>query len=252
MLIFSPASAIIHGEKVPWEELSDSDSDSTISENDPALEEAANGPLQATSELQQLMSEVVEVITCLLRLSMAIRNPTPHDQFMESGQINTSYFEPFDIGHIQAKFPNTEGYLINRLGKAISRRRQYLKYRDEHHKKLAQGIEDVIGTEFAPTKAAPTEINPESTVASSIPLAMKVPTTHIELDEDVYSEDGLSQTSYATSVNESTNNRLPPIPKEAQEGKPFECPLCFMIISIRNSHSWKYVCNLSPSIRIRS
>jgi hypothetical protein len=208
------------------------------------------------------MSDVVEVITCLLRLSMAIRNPAPHDQFMESGQINTSYFESFDIGHVLAKFPGAERYLINRLGKAISRRRQYLKYRDEHHKKLAQGIEDVIEapkpvsepirTEFAPTKAAPTEINPESTVASSIPLVMKAPTAYIDLDEDVYSEDGLSQTSYATSANESTNNRPPPIPKEAQEGKPFECPLCFMIISIRNSHSWKYVCNHSPNIRIRS
>ena len=218
--------------------MSDSDSDSTISKNDPSLEEAANGPLQATSELQQLMSEVAEVVTCLLRLSMAIRNPAPHDQFMESGQINTSYFESFDIGHVQAKFPDAEGYLVNRLGKAISRRRQYLKYRDEHHKKLAQGIEDVIVS----TKTAPTEINPESTVASSIPLDIKAPTTYIDLDEDVYSEDGLSQTSYATSANESTDNGPPPIPKEAQDGKPFECPLCFMIISIRNSHSWKHVC----------
>ena len=208
------------------------------------------------------MCEVVEAITCLLRLSMATQNPAPHDQFMESGQTNTSCFESFDIGHVQAKFPDAEGYLINRLGKAISRRRQYLKYRDEHHKKLTQGIVDVveapkpvsepIGTEFAPIEAAPTEINPESTVASSIPLATKAPTTHIDLDEDVYSEVGLSQTSYATSANESTNNRPPPIPKEAQEGKPFECPLCFMTISIRNSNSWKYVCKLSPNIRIRS
>ena len=69
---FLPASEIIHGEKAPWEELSDSDSDSMINENGPAFEEAVNGPLQATSELQQLMSDVVEVITCLLRPSMAI------------------------------------------------------------------------------------------------------------------------------------------------------------------------------------
>lgn len=212
-----PASEIIHGEKVPWEELSDSDSDSdfTISENDPAPEEEANGPMQATSELQQLMSDVVEVTTCLLRLSMAIRNPAPHDQFMDSSQINTSYLESFDISHVQAKFPGAEEYLIMRLGKAISRRRQYLKYRDEHHKKLAQGIEN-------------------------------------NLDESVYSDDGLSQVSYATSANESTKLQPPPIPKDAQDGKPFECPLCFMIISIRSPHSWKYVCNLTPKIRLHS
>lgn len=103
---------------------SDSDSDSTINENDPASEEETNGPVQATSELQQLMSDVVEITTCLLRLSMAIRNPAPHDLFMESNQINTSYLESFDIGHVQAKFPGAEEYLITRLGKAISRRRQ--------------------------------------------------------------------------------------------------------------------------------
>jgi len=238
-----------------------------ISENGPAFEEAVNGPLRATSELQQLMSDVVEVITCLLRLSMAIRNPAPHDQFMASGQIDISSFESFDISHVQAKFPCAEGYLITRLGKAISRRRQYLKYRNERHKKLAQGIEDVIEapkavaepigievarTEVTRTDTAPTEINPESTVASSIPLAMKAPTTYIDPDEDVYSEGELSQTSYATSTNESTKLRPPPIPKEAQEGTPFECPLCFMIISIRSSHSWKYVCNLTPKIRLHS
>ncbi|OCL02070.1 hypothetical protein AOQ84DRAFT_383049 [Glonium stellatum] len=237
------AYGIIHGEKVPWEELSNSNSDSTISGGDPASEESTNESLQATSELQQLMADVVEVITCLFRLSMAIRNPAPHNQFMESSQIDTSYFEEFDIGHVQAKFPNAEEYLATRLGKAISRRRQYLKYRDEHHKKLAQGIEDVtcapkpfikpIGME-----AAPTEINPESTVASSIPSAMKAQ-AHIDLDEDVYPEDGFSQTSYATSANESTKLRAPPVPKGAQDGQPFECPLCFMIISIRSSHSWK-------------
>ena len=223
------------------------------------------------------MSDVVEVITCLLRLSVAIQNPTPHDQFMASGQIDTSYFELFDISHVQGKFPDAEEYLITRLGKAISRRRQYLKYREEHHKKLAQGIEDVIEapkavaepigrevasteaarteiaqTEIARTETAPTETNPESTVPLSISSATKAPTTYIDLGEDVYSNDGLSQTSYATSANESTELRLPPIPKEAQNRKPFECPLCFMIISIRNSHSWKYVCNLSPNIRIRS
>ena len=233
-----------------------------ISENGPASEEAVNGPLQATSELQQLMSDVVEVITCLLRLSMAIRNPAPHDQFMASGQIDTSNFESFDISHVQGKFPNAEEYLITRLGKAISRRRQYFMYRDKHHKKVAHGIEDVIEapkavaeptgtevawtevaqTETAWTETAPTETNPESTAASSIPLDMKAPTTYIDLDEDVYSEDGLSQTSYATSANESTELRPPPIPKEAQDGKPFECPLCFMIISIGNSHSWEYIC----------
>lgn len=68
----------------------------------------------------------------------------------------------------------------------------------------------------------------------------------------MYSDDGLSQTSYATSANESTKLQPPPIPKDAQDRKPFECPLCFTIISIHSPHSWKYVCNLTPKIGLHS
>ena len=228
------ANEIISGERVPWEDQSDSDSD--FSDNDlPDGEDS-------TTELQQLVSNMAEIVTCLMRLSMAIRNPAPHDQFKESVHIDTSHFETYDVEHVRSKFPGAEEYLVTRLGKAVSRRRQYLKYRDLHRKKYEQGLQQVqleappVAIP-APVAIAPSEVV-QSTVASSIPLAIKTSTSTTELDENDYYEDTLSQTSYASSANDSTKLRPPPLPEEGQNGDPFECPLCFRLTSVRQPSAW--------------
>lgn len=56
---------------------------------------------------------------------------------------------------------------------------------------------------------------------------------------EVESDSGQTQTSYATSVGHEGSLSIPSLPKESQGGKPFECPYCFTIISVKNSHSWK-------------
>jgi hypothetical protein len=165
---------------------------------------------------------------------MVIRNPAPHDQFLKSKDIDTSYYEEFDINHVQEKFPNAQEYLIARLGRAISRRRQYLKYHEMHHKKLAHGID----IDPSATQDAHTEILLQSTIASSLPTALKS-VDHIDLDGDSQSESGISNASSVTTTDNTTELHVPPLPKEARDGSPFECPLCFRIISIRKTHSWR-------------
>jgi hypothetical protein len=41
---------------------------------------------------------------------------------------DTSVFESHDVQHVSAKFPHIPSYLALRLGKAITKRRHYLKY----------------------------------------------------------------------------------------------------------------------------
>ncbi|KAF2867799.1 hypothetical protein BDV95DRAFT_502175, partial [Massariosphaeria phaeospora] len=230
------AIEIISGARVPWEDLSGSESDS----GDDDLFDKDSG----TTELQQLASNIAEIITCLMRLSMAIRNPAPHDQFKESAQIDTSHYEHYDIEHVRDKFPNAEDYLVIKLGKAISRRRQYLRYRDEHRKRLEQGLELVEQqtraaptVTFAPTLSAPSQWI-QSTVASSIPEVVKANSSAVDLDNNDYYEDTLSQTSYASSTNDSTKLRPPPLPELGLDGDPFECPLCFRFTSVRHVSAW--------------
>jgi hypothetical protein len=239
--VVQEANEIMSGERVPWEDLSDSDSDTSSVD-------ISNGedPDTDTTELRQLASNMAETITCLMRLSMAIRNPAPHDQFKESAHIDTSHFELFDIEHVRGKFTHVEEYLAVRLGKALSRRRQYLRYRDEHQKKLKRGLERTetisvpaveISTQAPVTISAPSE-RIESTIASSIPLAIKESSTTPDLDENDFYEDTLSQTSYASSTNDPARLRPPPLPDQGQDGDPFECPLCFRLTSVQQTSAW--------------
>ncbi|KAK8034121.1 hypothetical protein PG993_009116 [Apiospora rasikravindrae] len=111
-------------------------------------------------ELDDLVCDIERIITSLLRLLVAIRNPAPHDRFSLSvAETDTSYFHPRDIAHVHDKFPAASSALCERLGKANSYRRQYFKYREARHIRLEQGksLED----------------GGRSEVASSIPPELK-------------------------------------------------------------------------------
>jgi hypothetical protein len=248
------AQEIIIGERVPWEDLSDSESDA--SDDDEPEQPGSELP----TELAQLVSNMAEINGCLMRLSLAIRNPAPHDQFKDSIQIDVAHFEIFDIDHVRGKFPRAAEYLVLRLGKAISRRRQYLRYREDHRKKLEQGLksepdieEPAASSQAAYTITAPSE-KIESTVASSLPLAIKNSASMADLDEDDCYEDTLSQTSYASSHSDLARLRPPPLPETGQDGEPFECPLCFRFTSVRQATAWhKHVYrDLQPYVILNS
>lgn len=249
--ILQEAIDIITGERTAWEDLSDSDSDMS----DDGLQQTEEQP---TTELAQLASNMAEINTCLMRLSMAIRNPAPHDQFKESTHIDVAHFETFDIDHVRGKFPMAKEYLVVRLGKAISRRRQYLRYREQHRKRLEQGLKqlpqqhEVTAPQSMPrTITAPSE-KIESTVASSIPTVAKESPSVAALDENDYYEDTLSQTSYASSTDSIARLRPPPLPEAGLDGDPFECPLCFRFTSVRQTAAWhKHVYrDLQPYVQL--
>ncbi|KAF1918320.1 hypothetical protein BDU57DRAFT_447181, partial [Ampelomyces quisqualis] len=235
--VLQEAREIITGARLPWEDLSDSDLDASDGEVSQSGDELP-------SELAQLASNISEINSCLMRLSLAIRNPAPHDQFKESAQIDVTHFEAFDIEHVRGKFPLAAEYLVLRLGKAISRRRHYLRYRQTHRKKLEQGLkpqprlqELIHPSQETSTAPAPSE-KIDSTVASSMPLAIKASTSTTNLDEGDYYEDSLSQTSYASSNSDPCRLRPPPLPADGRDGHPFECQLCFRFTSVRLTPAW--------------
>ncbi|KAI1317442.1 hypothetical protein F5Y16DRAFT_392754 [Xylariaceae sp. FL0255] len=188
------------------------------------------------SEALEITADIGDIIGCLLRLSISIRNPAPHDHFMTSKATDTSYFEEYDVEHVKSKLSHVDSTLACRLGKAISQRRQYFKYRETHRQKLGEGLIPHI------PKAPGSEAGVQSTIASSIPLALKdeksCNPSFSRLDEDEISNSGASQTSYATSGPASGRLKMPSLPEEASQG-PFECPFCYMIISVTTTIQWK-------------
>ncbi|KAK3364619.1 hypothetical protein B0T25DRAFT_69838 [Lasiosphaeria hispida] len=223
--LIEDATAIVDGDKVPWDQLEE---DSLT--GDDGDEDGDEGIPE--TELGQIATDVVEVVDCLLRLSVTIRNPAPHDRFVASAATETLHYEPYDTQHVRSKFGDTVNEaLAKRLGEAISRRRQYFKYRESHHTKLSSSLD-------SDAKDA------ASTVASSIPHHMKDSATNNTqpmvgvVDEDARSDAGASETSFASSAASDAKLRVPPLPQQAQKG-PFECPFCFMMIAATNTISWK-------------
>lgn len=232
--ILGDVKAIISGEITPWDELDEDE----IGQDMDSDEERG-------TELEQIATDIVDVVNCLLRLSVDIKNPAPHQRFFETKLTDKTYFEPFDIGHVCSKFNTIESWLAERLGKSISRRRQYFKYREIHHEKLSMGLE----TEVLETSAsgAGSVIQPalkdSETVASSIPLAMKdsyvQATTAVPAAiKDDQSDAGVSQTSYATSAAASGYLKIPSLPEEALKG-PFQCRFCYTLTVAQDRNAWK-------------
>ncbi|KAF2814360.1 uncharacterized protein BDZ99DRAFT_380858, partial [Mytilinidion resinicola] len=223
--------SIVKGERVPWDEMSDSDTDS---EPEAGSSEIKAELLVGDTELKQIFAAIRDTITCLFRLSMAIRDPAPNTQSGSTIIVDKSYFEHYDIEHVKEKLPGCDKDLTERLGRAISARRQYLNYREEHHRKLTKGIEK-LGFEEPKT-----EHTANSTEASPMPKLLSVSKDANEVMDDKVmddGDDGLSQTSYATSINATL--KVPSLPRVAQENECYECPLCFMILSIRTKPAWK-------------
>ncbi|KAF2688848.1 hypothetical protein K458DRAFT_385013 [Lentithecium fluviatile CBS 122367] len=215
------AMEIVTGLRKPWDELPDTGSDSG-SDVDSVLSQDTTQ--KNDTELKQLLVSAETTTTCLFRLSMAVRDPAPESQHRSTITIDKSYFEEYDILHVKSKFPACDDRLAERLGRAISGRRRYLSYREEHHKKLAKNVES-IG--FEETK---TEHTTNSTEATSVPTGE---------DKGLVDDDTLSQTSYASSASLTAPIRVPPLPVEAHEQEQFECPFCFMIVSIHTTAGWK-------------
>jgi hypothetical protein len=168
----------------------------------PSLGEDSDG--EAETEIQQLYHGLCNINKCLYQMSMLIRKPARHDRRHQSHTNYTTAFQPFDRDHVAHKYPEADSSTVERLGLAISGRREDLRYRERHHAKLAQGLSHAR--------------NNEQTQTHSVVLSQTVATefeenTHIEF-EDTMSNSGLSQTSYALSLEGGGQTSVPPPPTE--------------------------------------
>ncbi|KAM0801228.1 hypothetical protein BDR22DRAFT_820756 [Usnea florida] len=181
---------------------------------------------ETTTELQQLYEEVVNIVDCLYQMSMLIRKPAQHDMLIGSRMGDQAHFEVYDQQHVRDRHPRIEEHIGQRLGRAITRRRKYLFYRERHHKKLEKGIEDVQGIQRATTGSVLSETTATDFKAPNIDF------------EETSSNSGISETSYAPSLIDGGQITIPPPPRDSMRGKPFECPYCFFIIDIQSTRSW--------------
>lgn len=230
------------------------------------------------SETQQLFATIVDVIDNLYKLSIHIRNPRARTNYSkaatfkaidkETGVNLVLQYEHFDIEHTRNVFhelrkelpkkvqeQKANDRLIERLGKAITKRRQQFMYWERHRAKLAANtrLEDgpqvdqyKLGSETKSKPERVKQIIDRGTERSIVTkTAFTATTATLFTPKENFPEDGQSIISVATTARGLDGRRvdLPPPPKQAKKEKDFECPYCYTICPSRYLHerSWRYV-----------
>jgi hypothetical protein len=171
------------------------------------------------TEIQEIYTTIVHIVSNLYQLSMIIRKPAPHDRLVAINEGETQFFKDYAMRHVSQKFPLMENFLVDRLSTAMSKQRAILKYRERHNEKLAWGLDDTRSRN-QPSETTATTYNPDQPFES----------------------DNLSQgsvTSYAPSLFMGDSSVTVPLPpKDSANKNPFECPYCYYTISIKDLHDW--------------
>ncbi|KAG4425045.1 hypothetical protein IFR04_001815 [Cadophora malorum] len=239
----------VRGNKI-WElgAMSDSSFDSDLGSeyNADGSDDGSVEEKLMTSELDELLSAIKTANSSLMDISIVIRNTPTRDDYIKAA-ARYSLDSHWDISHVDAKFgsaKHSNEWLIQRLGKSITRRRQYLTYRKEHHDKLSkdwdQPAKEIVVLEEEETKAPQTlALTKATTYVAGLPAAPKD-------GSEVGSFE--TETSYQQTVAGETEEHLlkvPPPPKEAFEcipfefGQPFQCPYCWTEQNMKGRNAWK-------------
>ncbi|EXL40159.1 hypothetical protein FOCG_17262 [Fusarium oxysporum f. sp. radicis-lycopersici 26381] len=210
-------------------------------------QEAASRPSAISpplSESQMILEIISESISSLFRIGILVRKATSRDRFSQALQVSDLTFsKEADISYVRQKHPKLgQGWLSTRLGGAVAKRRQFIAYSRDHKSRLGgdESINDYSAsrTEILSSKA--------TTIAPCIDLRTQ--------EEEEF--DALSLVTASTMMDSSSLLRLPSLADLSREGEPFECPICFMLLSFQREKTWKahvfhdlkaYVCTIGGS-----
>ncbi|KAK2735442.1 hypothetical protein CKAH01_01823 [Colletotrichum kahawae] len=162
-------------------------------------------------EREWILSEVTDVIDRLLRLDISIKKPTPLDRF---AVYSTAHVidEELGVSHVREKFNGLDNYLSERLGRAMSRRRHYLKTNQSRHMNIVGGFY---------LRPCPKDI--EGGALSTL--------------SDMYEDGGAELDSEPLDVSQD-DSKIPSIPTELYN-RLFQCPYCLRQVIFQNKDSWE-------------
>ncbi|TKA60163.1 hypothetical protein B0A55_11454 [Friedmanniomyces simplex] len=247
------------------------DNNHEIAENIPSTQEDP-GPGTSTqdesyiaandgSDINEVCLIAGDVITSLLKVSVLVRNATTRDRYARAAAASqTQAFIPdFDIRHVKDEYPKVgqRPWLAKRLGTAITQRRQFLRYCEEHSEKIAResrGLPETTATlavsQFEPSISHASRVDGLSlfgaltvaeTTASTVDVArlqgINLRPAHLD-DTDAQSEN-LSYISSQSSLAVEGRLQVVRLDNLSTDGVPFECPYCHGIVSMRSQGAWK-------------
>jgi hypothetical protein len=100
----------------------------------------SSSPDKGQDELSELFLSIGDVLTSLFKVSMLVKKATTRDRYARAASAKDKpYLVEFDIRHVADKYPKArdQPWLLERLGTAITQRRQFLRYCRNHKTRIA-------------------------------------------------------------------------------------------------------------------
>ncbi|KAL9119285.1 MAG: hypothetical protein Q9187_004160, partial [Circinaria calcarea] len=202
----------------------------------------------------------------LYRLSFKIRNPATRLGFtkaryyrqvdQDTGINLIDQFTIFDHKHLEEVFAQLrhischdakENFLVQRLAKANTRRRQQFRQWRKHRVKLETGHEPATGTSALnpSTLERPGKVQLLEMMSGPGLLVPSIPSTATRVDQskiDLHDNSSIISSSTYALLKESPHAlAIPQLPKNVLEKKEFECPYCCVICSQRTGkEAWDF------------
>lgn len=183
---------------------------------------------------QQRLLDIKNVVECLTRLAVTIRNPAPLEQFTDEMPGIVAFFDFKHLEHVQQKFPRLNYKCTQRLAKALTYRRVFLRYRKYHHERH-ETHQEIIGNEkendLADGKGGITAEESRRPEENDRENDSQPPDWRDDISD-------VTTTSYAPSCADGSGFSVPEVPRGSTDGH-FLCPSCYLHITVQNRHQWK-------------
>lgn len=208
---------------------------------------------------EELLDCVSKSISTLFKVSVIIRKATHRDRYARAAASDHSPIDPtYDIAHVRENFPKVgtkkSFWLAERLGRANTQRRQFLRYCRNHKEKLAYSSAQYSEKKLADNSKKRRHHSPDNdeglnvmdsqsrcapTSASTLKTVHAIDAT---AEIEYIATDNLSQTSFTPTVTERAEEDLTVVPLEdVSGGNPeFECPYCYQIQRNITERRWRY------------
>lgn len=218
--------------------------------------------LSSRNPIKDVLSSIYEQIRSLYKVSALLRRPVVRDKYIRSlskDQAISCYLQ-WDEAHIRNKFPNANELLIHRLALANTRRRQQLRYWENHHSQdkeislnlpISQDKNPALNLGTSSASSGVQE-DGQTKVTSTHSFSQPSKTTKQSFstvaqsalaDHETFS--GRARTVYEPSVQGHNRVlRVPDHPKVPFGVTTFECPYCrskLNVQAMKQRQLWKYL-----------
>jgi hypothetical protein len=209
--------------------------------------------METCGKISHICHKISEDISNLFKVSALIGKSIARDRYARAETASKERFDnQYDVAHVKAKFQQQKApdWLLVRLGQAITKRRQYLKYVREHRSRIdynpLQSRKLDLLASSSPVDPLQVKASPKAVTLASRPSQMPTLATTVLSNvllnvEQTFEDDQSVTTANTTWLEDDPGQKLsvPLLTDYTMFGREFQCPFCPTTTKFSSQTSWK-------------